>query len=68
MEERLIKLTQLKDFLLDTNGKYDLATELEYYFLNKKSGCKCKFTQVVSQLNLFWEITGKEEYNNYKDN
>lgn len=63
--ERHQKLLQLKTFIENTSEQYDLATDLEYYFLGIRTGCKCKYNIVRSQLNNFWESTGKKEWETF---
>ena len=65
--ERHQKLLQLKTFIENTSEQYDLATDLEYYFLGLRTGCKCKYNIVRSQLNNFWESTGKKEWETFKN-
>lgn len=64
MTERLIKLTQLQNLLSSGTEDFNLAVSLETYFLGTNSGgCRCKFNQVKSKLNQFWEQTGRNELN-----
>jgi len=65
MNERHQKLLQLKAFIENMAEQYNLATDLEQYFLGSRTGCKCKYNTVRSQLNNFWESTGKQELNGF---
>ena len=65
MNVRHQKLLQLKDFIENMAEQYNLATDLEQYFLGYRTGCKCKYNTVRSQLNNFWESTGKQELNGF---
>lgn len=64
MEERQNKLKELKVLLENTAEQYSLAFALQQYFLGESTTCKCKYNNVRSQLNHFWETTGKHEYIN----
>lgn len=68
METRHQRLIQLRDFLNSGNEQYNVATALEVYFLDKRSGCNCKYNVVRSELNQFWHTTGKQELENYENN
>lgn len=64
MSDRLSRLTQLNNLLTSGSEDFTLATSLETYFLGSNSGgCRCKFNQVKSKLNQFWETTGRDEFN-----
>lgn len=66
METRHQRLIQLRDFLNHPNEQYNVATALEVYFLDKRSGCACKYNVVRAELNQFWNTTGKQELERYE--
>lgn len=66
MEIRHQRLIQLRDFLNSGNEQYNVATALEVYFLDKRSGCNCKYNTVRAELYQFWEKTGKQELEKYE--
>lgn len=56
------KLQELKDLLESGSENFSKAQELEMFFFETHTSCRCKYSAVVSQLNRFWEVTGKKEY------
>ncbi len=64
-QERYEKLLKLKGFIDNSSEQLQLAKELEPYFTGEVTGCSCKYSQVRSKLNRFWETIGINEYNEY---
>ena len=58
---RIEQLRCLQVFLNSGFENYNEATNLEHIFLGQRTGCRCKYNQVRSALNQFWETTGKKE-------
>lgn len=58
------KLQELKQLLESGIENFSKAQELELFFFGTHTSCRCKYSAVVSQLNRFWEVTGKKELEN----
>jgi len=58
------KLKELKDLLESGQENFSKAQELEMFFFGTHTSCRCKYSAMVSQLNRWWEVTGKKEYEN----
>ena len=65
MNERQAKLEQLQAFLAAQEEQYNLATDLEQYFIGSRTGCRCKYNHIRSQLNQLWESGLKAELNGF---
>ncbi len=64
MDERHIKLQELKTLLESNDDNFSLVVELEKFFLGTSTsgGCKCKTNTIKSKLYQYWKQAGEAEY------